>query len=302
MNSPIPAPPKASTNPLKAIIKFLVKIFLFVLKPLGRVFWFIFEWPIKLAPILIIGGYSAALWEVDNAFLASAKKTRLSQTYAKTYDYFSSHVLVMDQKYNAITEQEAVARATMDRAQLVKEQFRFTVSALGNEIASMFTNPFSYPYSQFGKKALAIYDHVQFMPAEGIEAIIDGNWYTELDFEDDFKNKDHLDNNYVKLETKKVDLSKQTLYLGLFGSDYRETAAGTKNKKDNTDDEQSEEEQPPPLPNKEKQEQCRTRARNKVEEKEAKIKKEAPSLNQNDWYLDLEKTELDEYYQCLGKK
>ena len=134
MNSPIPAPPKASTNPLKAIIKFLVKIFLFVLKPLGRVFWFIFEWPIKLAPILIIGGYSAALWEVDNAFLASAKKTRLSQTYAKTYDYFSSHVLVMDQKYNAITEQEAVARATMDRAQLVKEQFRFTVSALGNEI------------------------------------------------------------------------------------------------------------------------------------------------------------------------
>jgi len=150
-------------EPLKNFLTRLVVVLFFLLKPCGRVLWFVFEWPVKLAPILIIGGYSAALWQVDNLFLEQAKKSRLSQNQVRTYSYTRHILFPTDRKYLAIVEQEAAARANMDRGKLVKAQFRFTLFALGNEIGNLLSHLSSYPYSRFGQKMLAIYDHVQFM-------------------------------------------------------------------------------------------------------------------------------------------
>ena len=272
-------------KPLKFIIKPLVMMVLFMLKPFWRVFGFIIEWTAKLAPFVIVGGYAAALWSIDGAFFAQASTVRSLQNGIRTY--ISDHAL-LDMKYYSILEQESTAKANIDRGKLIKEQFLYTAKSLSSEAGKMLSHPTTYRYSEMGEKLSKIYAHVQYMPAKAIGQLNDGNWDTEIDFSGDWKDLDQSDPMVAEIKNYSKTPAKRNLQIEIFsGADSEKPspnnlAAIDLDRMDRRD------------------KKCHAQADRIIQEKAEKHRQENPNLYAAGWTINWEPNRDEEYIKCLN--
>lgn len=272
-------------KPLKIIVKPVVMMVLFMLKPFWRVFGFIIEWTAKLAPFVLVGGYAVALWQIDSAFLAQAAQIRNLQDSIRTH--ISDHSL-LDIKYYSIMTQESTAKANIDRGNLIKEQVFYTAKSIASEAGKMLSHPITYRYGEVGAKLNKIYTHVQYMPAKAIGQLNDGDWDTEIDFSGDWKDLDSPDKMVAETKNYPKIPAKRNLQA--------EILSGAATEKPSPNDLAAIDLDRMERRNK----KCHAQADRIIQEKAEKHRQDNPNLYAGGWTINWEPNRNEEYLKCVN--